>query len=237
MSVVVVGRVAALVRYPVKSMAGESLDSVEVSWHGFAGDRRWAFIRNGELRSDFPWLTARERSDLLHHRPRLLSPETPDDSVVLVRTPDGAELDVMDPVLAARLGDGVRLIKQNRGVFDAMPLSLISAQTVAALGQLAGRELETERFRPNLVIDASLGDEFPEDGWVGATLSIGGFRMRVDQRDPRCVMINIDPVSIERDPAVLRTVALERGACLGVYGSTVTPGRVSVGDPVTVEGE
>ncbi len=41
----VVGRVVALWRYPVKSMAGEELDGAEVSWHGLAGDRRWAFIR------------------------------------------------------------------------------------------------------------------------------------------------------------------------------------------------
>ena len=56
-----VGRVAALWRYPVKSMGGEVLSETEVSWHGFAGDRRWAFIREGVVRSGFPWLTIRER--------------------------------------------------------------------------------------------------------------------------------------------------------------------------------
>ena len=43
----VVGRVAGLWRYPVKSMAAERLEDVEVSWHGLAGDRRWAFARDG----------------------------------------------------------------------------------------------------------------------------------------------------------------------------------------------
>jgi hypothetical protein len=33
----VVGRVVALWRYPVKSMAGEELDGAEVSWHGLGG--------------------------------------------------------------------------------------------------------------------------------------------------------------------------------------------------------
>jgi hypothetical protein len=50
----VVGQVAALWRYPVKSMAAEPLDEAEVSWHGVAGDRRWAFIRDGQVRSGFP---------------------------------------------------------------------------------------------------------------------------------------------------------------------------------------
>src|SRR5215469_10097858 len=50
----VVGCVVALWRYPVKSMAAEELEAVEVSWHGLAGDRRWAFIRDGQARSGFP---------------------------------------------------------------------------------------------------------------------------------------------------------------------------------------
>jgi uncharacterized protein len=53
--------VVGLWRYPVKSMAGEALVAAEVSWHGLAGDRRWAFVRDGVVRSGFPWLTLRER--------------------------------------------------------------------------------------------------------------------------------------------------------------------------------
>jgi len=49
------------------------------------------------------------------------------------------------------------------------------------------------------------------------------------------VMINIDPDTDEKDADVLRTVARERDTCLGVYGTTVTPGRVAVGNAVTVE--
>src|SRR5580692_3254927 len=73
----VVGRVVALRRYPVKSMAAEELDEVEVSWHGLAGDRRWAFIRDGQVHSGFPWLTIRQRPELAHYRPRLTEPSGP----------------------------------------------------------------------------------------------------------------------------------------------------------------
>jgi uncharacterized protein len=48
-------------------------------------------------------------------------------------------------------------------------------------------------------------------------------------------MINIDPDTDEKDPDVLRTVARERDSFLGVYGATVTPGRVAVGDTVTAD--
>ena len=92
-----------------------------------------------------------------------------------------------------------------------------------------------ERFRPNLVV--ALTAPFPEDDWVGWVLRIGGMRMRVDQRDARCVMVNVDPVTSERDAHVLRTIARQRSNCVGVYGSTVQPGTVAVGDPVTLEPE
>jgi len=229
-----VGRVAALWRYPVKSMAGEELDGVEISWQGLAGDRRWAFIRDGQVRSGFPWLTIRERPELAHYRPHFAEPDRPNASLTLVRTPCGAELDVADPALAAELGPGVRVIKQDRGVFDTMPLSLLTTQTLAGLGRLVGTDLAPGRFRPNLLVDAP-GRDFPEDTWVGRVLRVGGLWMRVDQRDKRCVMVTIDPVTLRRDPVILRAIARERDGWLGVYGSTVEPGQVAVGDPVELE--
>lgn len=124
------------------------------------------------------------------------------------------------------------MIKQGRGVFDASPLSLITTQTIAALGELIDKRLDVRRFRPNLVVDAAGSEPYREDKWVGSVLSIGGMSMRVDRRDERCVIVTVDPASSERDPAVLRAIAQRREACLGVYGTTVSSGRVVVGDPV-----
>jgi uncharacterized protein len=141
---------------------------------------------------------------------------------------------VAEPALAEELGPCVRVIKQSRGVFDTMPLSLLSMQTVSALGRLVGTELTAVRFRPNIVVDADGGD-FPEDSWVGRVLRVGSLRMRIDQRDSRCVMVTIDPETLRRNPEVLRAITLHRDAKLGVYGSTVEPGRVAVGDSVELE--
>lgn len=229
-----VGRVAALWRYPVKSMAAEPLAEIDVSWAGFAGDRRWAFVRTSIPRSGFPWMTIREDAAMLEHVPRFVEPERPDKSRTMVRTPAGEELDVVDPALAASLGDGVRVIKQDRGAFDAMPLSLITTQSVETLGGLLGASLDPQRFRPNVLVEAVDGGAAPEEGWVGSVLRIGGLVMRADQQDERCVIVNIDPATGERDAAVLKTLARERSACIGIYGSTVQPGRVAVGDPVVL---
>lgn len=225
-----VGRVVGIWRYPVKSMAGEALDTADVSWNGVAGDRRWAFVRPGVERSGFPWLTIRERPDLVHFAPEFADPTQPDTSLTLVTTPDGDVFDVTDPALAAHLGEGVRVIKQDRGVFDAFPLSLLTVQTVTSLGETVGADLDARRFRPTLLVDAPGGGAFPEDAWVGRTLRLGGLAMRVDKRDKRCAVVNVDPTTGARDPAVLRAVAQTHDACLGVYGSTVQPGRVTVGD-------
>lgn len=232
MTVATVGRVAAIFRYPVKSMAAERLESIEVGWNGLTGDRRWAFVRDGLVRKGFPWLTIRERPGMWRYEPRFVETDRTEASVTLVRTPLGEELDVVDPALAAELEDGARVIKQSRGIFDTMPLSLITTQTIATLGSMVGSDLDARRFRPNLLIEATSDSEFPEDQWVGSVLRIGAMQMRVDQRDKRCIMINVDPDTTARNPEVLRAVARERQACLGVYGSTVQPGVVSIGDSV-----
>ena len=100
---VTVGRVVGLWRYPVKSMGAEALTEAQVSWHGLAGDRRWAFIRDGVEQSGFPWLTLRHREDMSHYRPLLSDPARADTSPTVVRTPSGGEFDVADPELATAL--------------------------------------------------------------------------------------------------------------------------------------
>jgi uncharacterized protein YcbX len=227
-----IGTVAALYRYPVKAMAGESLDAAEVGFHGLAGDRRYAFVQS-EDHSDFPWLTVRQLPRLLRY-----APAGGDEPVV--RTPDGRELPVRSAELAAELAEAlgapVHVHRDHRGTQDAFPVSLLSLQTVTALSALAGRELTAPRFRPSIVIDSPGGADFPEDELVGHTVALGDeARVRVDQRDARCMVINFDPATAERDPGVLRAVARHRDACLGVYGSCERPGVVRVGDPVVLD--
>jgi uncharacterized protein len=231
-----VGHVVELWRYPVKSMAAEPLDHVEVGWHGLAGDRRWAFTRAAAVQSGFPWLTMRQRSELRLYRPSFTDPALPDSSPTVVKTPSGGSFDVADPALASEIfPTAVRVVRQDRGVFDAFSLSLISTQSVERLGDMVGEELDVSRFRPNIVMAATNGTAFFEDSLVGSVVRIGGMRMRIDKRDGRCVVITIDPATGDRNPAILRAVASEREGCLGVYGSVVEPGTVAVGDPILLD--
>jgi len=229
------GIVSGLWRYPVKSMAGQAVASTDISWAGLAGDRRWALVRPDSEASGFPWHTIREFPQMSNYVALLGEPARPDRSPVLVRTPGGGRYDVTDPRLAAELGTGLRVMRLDRGAFDAVPVSVISDSTVSALCTLAhvpGNEL---RFRPNVVVTLDSGAPFEEDQWVGSAVRIGAAVVRMDRRDSRCVIVNVDPASGLPGSNLLKVIGITRGACAGVYGTTVLPGLIRVGDPVVVE--
>ena len=236
-----VGTVGALYHFPVKSMRGALVEQVRLDWHGLAGDRRYAFVRS-EDRSFFPWLTARQVPALLAHTPVLADPSDPGESSIVVRTPEGEELALESNELRARLaeafGGPVHLMQSNRGTFDAAALSVIGEATVRDIGDLAGLQLEALRFRNNVLL--ALDDDTPylEDGWEERLLAFGrddeGARVRLNRRDPRCMMINLDPERATQDPAVLRAVVRHRDRCVGMYASTERTGAIRTGDPITL---
>ncbi len=98
-----------------------------------------------------------------------------------------------------------------------------------------GAQLDVWRFRPNIVVEAADDAPFLEDDWLGRVIRIGGLRMRIDQRDSRCVVITTDPVAAERNPAILRASACDREGSKGVYGSTVEPDRAALNDAALIE--
>lgn len=236
-----VGRVAAINRYPVKSMCGEALSTARIGWSGLEGDRRYAFVR-GSYRGSFPWLTARELPRLLHYRPAFADPSDPAKSRVYVTPPEGEALPIEDEglreALAALAGEPLHLLHLGRGAYDCDAVSLLSTAAVASLSAAAGRELEPTRFRPNLLIAAEGDRPYPEDGWIGQLLVVGerpdSARLRVVRPIQRCVMINIDPDSTERDPQVLRGVVQAHAGDAGVYAVVERPGSIAVGDPLLV---
>jgi uncharacterized protein len=229
-----VGIVTGIWRYPVKSMAAEALTSGYLSWTGVAGDRRWAFVRPESGASGFPWHTIRENPAMSTYVPRLLDPGRPDKSAVAVQAPGGRTYQLTDPGLADELGARLRLMRLDRGTFDAMPVSLITTATVSALCGGAGIPGNALRFRPNVVITATSGLPYAEDEWVGRSLHIGAAMVRVDRRDTRCIIVNVDPATGEPGAPVLKIIGRHRRARAGVYGTTMRPGLIRIGDLVTI---
>jgi uncharacterized protein len=201
-------------RYPVKSMAGESLETAELTESGVAGDRILQ-VRNAKGSI----MTARTRPLLLRHRAVLDSA-----GEVLVdgrpwRTPEVAR-DV-----EAAAGPGTRLVESDlEHRFDILPLLIATDGMLTAVGY------DRRRFRPNLVIGGVKG--LGEREWEGGRLRIGAVVIVMEDLRSRCIMTTFDPDSGVQDVNVLRRVQKEFNGRLGLNSYVQVPGRISVGDTV-----
>lgn len=237
-----IGEIAALFRYPVKSMGGERLDTADMGWHGLEGDRRLA-LRRTEDQGGFPFLTAGRLPELILFSPLRRGPVDGPDLPTHVRTPEGAELEAFGQELATevgrRFGSPVQMMHFKHGIFDEACVSVITTSTIDEVGRLAEQPPDVRRFRPNIVISSSRSLPFEEDEWVGGVLSFGESRgtpaLVVTLRDERCSMVNLDPASARPDPETLKAIVRVRDNKVGVYGAVTGCGRLAVGQPVFFE--
>ena len=257
----VIGHVQSLWRYPVKSMRGEALPEVFVSFSGILGDRLYA-VHNSAAPKAFPYLTARNRSNMLLHRPffrdaeRAVLPSnlaeaeatgpgitplypSPEDLAVDVETPSGEVLGIDDPKLLGALSDGkspasaLTIRRSDRAFTDCRPISIFSTQTIRTIGDAVGLSLDQRRFRANIYLDLASGEGFAEDQYVGRQLRIGGKAViAVLERDIRCQMISLDPVTANANPEILKYVARNHDGKAGIYAAVLVEGMVRAGDEI-----
>jgi uncharacterized protein YcbX len=234
-----IGRVHALARYPVKSMAGTPAESAHLGFHGIAGDRRFAFRRLDD-KSGFPFLSASRFPELLAYQPVGGSDVAGEPIPTHVRTPSGSDLalrgDELRNEISNRSGHPVELMMFRNGIFDDAPVSIITLATIAAIGGEAGMEIDPRRMRANVVLDTGAAEPFSEDAWVGSTIVFGenadAPAVSVTSRDERCVMINLDPDDGEQDPRVMKAVVRMNDNYAGVYATVVRAGSIHAGQSV-----
>lgn len=160
-----IGRIAAIVRYPVKSMAGETLRQARLTLDGLEEDRLYAFESSGAP-AGMLRVTGQERRDLLRYGARVRA-----DGEVEVRAPSGQRLpvesaDLLEQLSRTAAGSVFSLTRADTPQTDVRPLSLISMQTVERLAEELGQQLQERRFRANLLLDLS-GGAFLENALVG----------------------------------------------------------------------
>jgi len=243
--------VSALIQYPVKSLAGNTLDTTVVQPRGLAGDRRFMLVD-----SEGQFVTARTE-------PRLLAVSAALDGACLTLTgPDGdsvvaetlsdftvevaiwgdhvAAYPVSGPVnawLSAYLGreitlfrmtdDVIRPVKDRAGDIvsfaDAYPLLITTEASRADVSAKAGEDIAMARFRPNIVLTGGLA--YAEDDWQ--TLTIGGVVFDIVSPCERCILTTTDPVTQGRHPRSepLRTLATYRRSAAGkaIFGVNAVP--------------
>jgi MOSC domain-containing protein len=206
-------RVAGLWRYPVKSLAGEPVDSTRLGASGIPGDRI-VHVRGPEG----------VRTSRRHHRLLgllgTLSPEG--DPLVNGRAWDSPE--ALSLVRGAAGADAWLAAYAGPERFDVLPLLVATDGAVAEFGR------DIRRLRPNILIGGVPGME--ERSWPGGELHIGDVVIRLDSLRPRCPMTTVDPDTLARDPEVLRDIGRRFGGRLALNAEVVRPGPVRVGDPV-----
>ena len=249
--------VSAINLAPVKSLGLLSANQVDISFRGIEGDRKFVVLdasgrpvtqrQLGRLT-----LVTAEYSAAEH----MLKMTFPDGRVVDGQ-PDQAESTAT--VLWGRVVDGsliggdwaaalsefcgaeLRLFESDKegACFDEYPVSIISQASIDYLTGLTGgaKSLESERFRPTLLLDDCEPHE--EDAWLGKGVRIGErLRLRLIARDPRCAITTLDPATGSRDFDTLRLILSYRpsvrAAYFGVYGIVESPGAVTLGDQVSL---
>lgn len=251
----VVGRVAALHRYPVKSFQGERLGRATFGPLGMVGDRRLGVVdvESGHV------LSAKRVHELLDAHART----TP--TGIEIRLPDGDWLPAPSAAAGAAVSewlgratrveppspDGARpfsmsfnLEDETQDVFEwAGPPGtfvdladvhvLTTASIAAAAAEHPGGAWAVDRFRPTVLVEAE-GEGYVEDDWVGSRLRFGGVEVVADQPTIRCPMTTRPQNGLDRDLDILKTINHHHGGNLGLYCTLVETGEVAVGDPVVL---
>ena len=207
--------VAALWRYPVKSLGGEALEQATLTADGVEGDRRVHVSTPRGL------ATGRTRHALL----TIPASTGPDGSPLVA----GQRWDSLaaNQVVADAIRVPSRLVEYDGPErFDVLNLLVATDGEVARLG------VDVRRLRPNIL----LGDvpAEAERGWPGRAIAIGDALIGVHSVRERCIVTTIDPDSGEQDVEVLRRLAREFGGETALNCWVIRPGTIRTGDDATL---
>ena len=245
-----IGTVTALWRYPVASMCGETVESVEIDTGGVIGDRGWGVYATGASEAVFA-ARGRKWRNLVQVQARFIEPPQigADCPPVAVHLPDGTVLRSGAPDvevrLSALLGHDVVLRRVGRAAaadgsrfaqsYEHAPLHLLTTSSLDRPTELYPEgAADIRRFRANILVGTKRLSGFVENGWLGRRLHIGAVTLEITEHCRRCAMTTLAQGVLPRDRAILDTVTRHNGANLGVYANVVVPGAISSGDAVTV---
>ena len=222
------GVVLALNRYPVKSMAGQPAETLELFPHGVRGDRAHALYWRGGRR-----LTARAA-------PRMLAwSATYDDGsdVATVTAPDGRVFgwddDGLEAAITGDLGKEVRLVRDPSLMQDLADSVLVTFEaTHERLERELGTPIDVRRFRTNVHVRLPGAEPFAELEWEGRALRIGEAELDMLHPCARCAIVTRDPDTQDAWPQLLKHLHRQH---FSIYGINARPRRdavIRVGDAV-----
>ncbi|MEQ9488753.1 MAG: MOSC domain-containing protein [Alphaproteobacteria bacterium] len=244
--------VTNLYRYPVKGMAADELQKVELRKGGsFPFDRAYALAHasTGVNKTNPHWAPPHnfimlKRDDKLAQLGLDFDEETTTLTVTRRGKPvsrgnlnDQMGKTVLESFLAGYLPQGPRgnpkILEAPEGVRFAdreqLSVSIINLASLRDIERVMRRPIDPLRFRANIYIDGT--PAWNENTWVGKTIRIGDVDFDVIEQISRCDATNVEPVTGNRDMNI--PVTLQNGfghrQC-GIYARVASNGTISVGD-------
>lgn len=147
-------------------------------------------------------------------------------------------------VFSVIAGRPLRLVKTDTpgGASDAAPVTLLGEGSLDHLVSSSSLgSVDPRRFR--MLIQFGSLAPYVEDTWAGRVVTIGEASVRVGGPVPRCAATMRHPEQGEQDLPTVREIHALRGrqptmfgdgVPFGVYAEVLTPGRIRVGDELTV---
>ena len=208
--------VKELWRYPVKSMAGERIQSIACGPLGLADDRQVLVVGpSGRV------ITSRTH-------PKLLGLKGTIDSEGITRI-SGHAWDSAEALALVQHAAGLnaRLVRdEGPDRFDILPL------LVATDGAIQDMKFDGRRLRPNIVVGGVEG--LQERSWPERNLRIGAAIIHAAQLRGRCVMTTYDPDTQMQDLNVLKRIVRELDGVMALDCSVEQGAVISEGDPVSL---
>jgi len=256
----VAARVTRISIAPVKALALVHPEEVELGPAGVEGDRRfWLVDGDGRLVNDkthrellrvwADWDEATRRLELEFPGGRsvdgIVEPGDQVDATLYGRPhPSRTVPGPWQDALSEYAGEPLTFLWSesgavDRGVFGGA-VTLISRASLERLREEAGaaEPVDGRRFRMLFEIDGVGPHE--EDDWIGSRVEIGEAVVAFAGDVGRCVITKTNPDTAEIDLDTLGTLAAYRPEGrterlpFGVHAAVVQPGRVRVGDAVSV---
>jgi uncharacterized protein YcbX len=243
---------------PVKALALEDVDEVDLLEHGLRGDRRFYLVDEGNRlvnnkgrRGPLQLVHASYDEDA--HALRL---QLADGTDVTGEASHGAEVTTnfhgrprtahrvegpWDAALSELAGEPVRLVAPPFGAVDrgrGGAATLLAQASLGAIASVLGVDsVDPRRFRMNFGIKGV--GAHAEDGWIGRRIKVGEAIVVPQGNVGRCAITTQNPDTGRADLDTLSALADYRRDVdtteplpFGVHAAVAEPGRVRVGDAV-----
>ena len=211
-------KIASLMRYPIKGLAGMALAKVLLAaGEGIPLDRTDA-VENGGRSFDAQnpkWLPKRHFLQLMQHeRLAALGLAFEEASHVLTLFRDGRQIargalqtklgrQMIEQFLAAYMKAELigppRIVSASGHSFTDIAdkaLHIVNLESVRDLSRITGVDLDPLRFRANIYFDGLRAWE--EHHWLGKTIRCGNATLQVFKETGRCEATSVDPATARR---------------------------------------